>query len=126
MKFNIYADADYAEEVVDRKSYTDYLGKFGGSCIDWESKKQSVVALSSTEAEYYCLCEAPKEAEFLRNFIVEDIGLLNASGLVVLWNDSQSAQSIIKGTNRHKRTKHIDVRWYFVKNLVSEGKVVIE
>ena len=59
-----YADANYANCPIDRKSYTGYLFKFGNAPISWCSKKQSTVALSSTEAEYMSMAEASKESVF--------------------------------------------------------------
>lgn len=57
-----FVDADWANSVVDRKSYTGFAFKLCGSVVSWESTKQKTVALSSTEAEYMSISEAAKEA----------------------------------------------------------------
>ncbi|XP_049317560.1 uncharacterized protein LOC125780129 [Bactrocera dorsalis] len=81
-----FADADWGSNSLDRKSYTGYVFFLGGSAVSWESKRQSSVALSSTEAEYIALSSAAKEAVYLRRLIAE-IGVLNnnnVSDLLVL------------------------------------------
>ena len=60
-------DADWAGEAKSRKSTSGYVFPLGGSTISWKSKKQLVVALSSTEAEYVALCGAAQETVWLRN-----------------------------------------------------------
>ena len=60
-----YADADWAEDVTTRKSTSGYVFQIGNSTVSWSSKRQSVVALSSTEAEYVALSHATQEATWL-------------------------------------------------------------
>jgi len=64
-----YSDANWAQDVEDRKSNSGYLFKFNGGTISWVCRKQSCVALSSTEAEYIALAEACQEAVWLRNLL---------------------------------------------------------
>ena len=66
-----YVDADWAGNIDDRRSYTGFVFLMGGGAVSWESKKQSSVALSSTEAEYMALSQASKEASYLRNLLNE-------------------------------------------------------
>ena len=117
-----FVDSDWASDE-DRKSYTGYVFKFGGSAVSWESRKQSLVALSSTEAEYIGLTEAAKEATFLRNFLGEYVEFQEP---MILYNDNQSAQKLSSNPVFHKRTKHIDIKYHFVREVLQNGVVKIE
>ena len=66
-----FVDADWANCEINRHSYTGFSFKFAGTAVSWEARKQSTVALSSTEAEYMALSEATKEAMNLRSFLKE-------------------------------------------------------
>lgn len=122
MQITGYADADWAANEVDRRSYTGYVFHIGNSLVSWESRKQRTVALSSAEAEYMAISDACKEAVFLRTFLSECV---NINCNVTLWNDSQSAQKLCVNSICHARTKHIDIRHHFVRQLVNEKIVSI-
>lgn len=92
--------------------------------VSHESRKQQTVALSSTEAEYMAVCEASKEAIFLKNLLCE---LINRKNLpVILCNDNQSAKKLSENCMYHKRSKHIDVRFHFIREAVANNLVKIE
>uniref|UniRef100_A0A1E1WHS9 Reverse transcriptase Ty1/copia-type domain-containing protein n=1 Tax=Pectinophora gossypiella TaxID=13191 RepID=A0A1E1WHS9_PECGO len=91
-----------------------------GSAISWESKKQKTVALSSCEAEYMALSEACREALYLQNLECELIGNCNK---IVLYNDNQSALKMASNHYSHKRSKHIDIRYNFIREVISNNKV---
>lgn len=95
-----YADADWASDCVDHKSYTGFMFKMSGSVISFECKKQSTIALSSTEAEYMAICEASKEAIYLKNLLFESKCRNDLP--VLLYNDNQSAQLLTKHSVFHK------------------------
>lgn len=118
-----YADADWASNVNDRKSYTGFIFKLSGAAVAWESCKQRTVALSSTEAEYMALSEASKEAIYLRNLLSE---LLDKECCVTIFNDNQSAQKLALNPIFHKRSKHIDVRYHFVRETVSNKLIDVK
>ena len=82
-------------------------------CISWRSKKQSTVALSSTEAEYMALTEAAQEAIWLKAFLHE-LGAMNSDEAVKIYEDNQGSIALAKNPKFHKRTKHIDIRYHFV------------
>ncbi|CAH2083465.1 unnamed protein product [Euphydryas editha] len=117
-----YVDADWASNSLDRKSFTGFVFKMSGSVISYECKKQTTIALSSTEAEYMAICEASKEAIYLRNLLLE-LNCRNESPILLL-NDNQSAKKLAKNYVFHKRSKHIDVRYHFVRTAV-ENKYVL-
>lgn len=81
-----YADSDWANDISDWKSYTGFYFSLSDGPISWESKKQSTVALSSTEDEYMALTAATKKATFLQRFIYEVTSIPVIP--VTLWNDS--------------------------------------
>lgn len=119
-----FVDADWASDAIDRRSYTGYCFIFSGCVVSHESRKQQTVALSSTEAEYMAVCEASKEAIFLKNLLCE---LINRKNLpVVLCNDNQSAKKLSENCMYHKRSKHIDVRYHFIREAVANDLVKIE
>lgn len=118
-----YADADWANCPIDRRSYTGFWMKLAGSPISWECKKQPTPALSSTEAEYMSLCSVTKEAVFLRRLLEEVTGLINS---VVIYNDSQAAQKLAANPIHHNRTKHIDVKFHFIREMLSQKVIRLE
>jgi len=105
----VYADANFAKDVVDRRSYTGLLVKIGDSTVNWEARKQKVVAMSTAEAEYNALCEGAKEAKFLKN-LLRVLYICDVKDPVKLFSDSLSAQGIVNGVRTHKRVKHIDTK----------------
>lgn len=119
-----YVDSDWGGNSVDRKSYTGFIFYFGGSPITWESRKQKSVALSSTEAEYMAASEASKEAIYLKRLLAE----LNASNedTVTLHIDNQGAQKLAENPVHHKRSKHIDIRFHHIRDLVQNKEVKLE
>jgi hypothetical protein len=88
-----YADADWGSDIQDRKSNSGYCFQFLNSTIMWSSRKQSMVTLSSTEAEYIALAEALKEAVWIRR-ILEDLNQV-VVGPTVVYEDNQSCIRLI-------------------------------
>lgn len=118
-----FVDADWASSTIDRRSYTGYAFKLSGSVVSWESSKQKTVALSSTEAEYMAISEAAKEAIYLRGLLLELTG--NATN-ITLFNDNQSALNLSVNPVYHKRSKHIDVRHHFIREIISDNLVNVD
>ncbi|CAM8931496.1 unnamed protein product [Rhodiola kirilowii] len=110
-----YVDSDYANNKDNRKSTTSFFFTWAGNCISWKSQLQSIVALSSTEAEYIASTEAVKEAILLKGMIKEIQGVFR---IPILHMDSQSALYLCKDHVYHEKTKHIDVRFHFIRNTV--------
>ena len=95
----------------------------GGNTVSWKTNLQHVVALSTTEAEYIALTEAIKEALWLKGF-TRELGL--SDGDVAVYCDSQSAIHLSKNSVFHERTKHIDVRLHFIKDVISDKLVEVK
>ncbi|KAL0296697.1 UNVERIFIED_CONTAM: Retrovirus-related Pol polyprotein from transposon TNT 1-94 [Sesamum radiatum] len=115
-----YVDSNYANDRDSRRSTTSYVFTLCGACISWKSQLQNIVALSTTEAEYIATTEAFKEAIWLKGILTE-IGFLNKK--VTIFSDSQSSIQLCKNPVFHDRTKHIDVRYHFIRDIV--GKEII-
>lgn len=115
-----YSDADWASDA-DRKSYTGYVFKYGGNSISWGSYKQSCISLSSTEAEYISLSEACREAVFLQALLKEL--LVISSCKIVMYCDNQSAMQLAVNKVHHKRSKHIEIRYHYVRDMVDRFNV---
>jgi hypothetical protein len=121
--FHGYADAAYAN-MDDLKSTSGYVFIVGGGAITWRSKKQTTVALSSTEAEYVALSEAGREACWLRS-LYEELGYSQKSPSLIK-GDNDGSIAMARNPQFHKRSKHIEIRWHWVRDLVQEQSVTIE
>lgn len=108
-----YCDADYAGDKESRRSTSGCVFMVGGAAISWRSERQSVVATSTTEAEYIAAAEAVKEMIWLKRFLEEMTGSCIKP---LLRMDNQSAMKLIDNPVMHRRTKHIDVRYHFVRD----------
>jgi len=115
-----YSDADYANDINKRRSTTRWVFRLWNSTISWKSSLQHVVALSTTEAEYIALLEAFKEAMWLKGLVSELLGLEVKANLLC---DNQSAIHLYKNQAHHEKTKHIDVRLHFIREMI-ENKYV--
>ena len=118
-----YVDSDYAGDMDDRRSTTGYVFTLAGGPICWKSSVQSIVAMSTTEAEYMAVAEAAKEALWLTG-LVKELGV--EQGGVRLHCDSQSVIYLAKNQVYHARTKHIDVRFHKIRELLTTGQIVLE
>lgn len=116
--FHGYADAAYAN-TDGLKSTTGYVFLAAGGAITWKSKKQTVIALSSTEAEYIALSEAGRETCWLRNLYGE-LGFPEKSATIIK-GDNDGAVILTRNPQFHNRSKHIAIRHHWVRDLVTNG-----
>jgi len=119
-----YCDADWAGDVDQRRSFTGYVFTLGSGAISWASKKQTTVALSSAEAEYMAISAAAQELIWLRA-LLKEMGF-EQKGPTMLQNDNRGAVALTKDPVDSKRTKHIDVRHHFVRQLREENVLIVE
>lgn len=117
-----FCDSDFAGDPTSRKSTTGYIIYYCNGPISWTSRKQPIVSLSSTEAEFIAAAECTKELLYVKSVIEE---LLGESVMTELNVDNQSALNIIKNGQFGKRSKHIDVRFHFINEKVSEGLIKV-
>ncbi|GMP43055.1 hypothetical protein CsSME_00012568 [Camellia sinensis var. sinensis] len=116
-----YADSDWAGDVTDRKSTSGFCMFLGDSLIPWKSKKQSVVARSTTEAEYRAMAHATAEIVWLR-CLLSDLGVSQSSP-TPLYCDNRSAVQIAHNTVFHERTKHIEIDCHFVRQHLQSASI---
>lgn len=118
-----YADADWGGDVHDRKSNTGYCFKYLGAPISWTSRKQTMVTLSSTEAEYIALVEATQEALWITR-ILKDLNQ-ELIGPPVIYEDNQSCIKLLQNDRSSPRTKHIATKYHFVRELFKSRDIDI-
>lgn len=120
-KITGYCDADWASDVCDRKSCTGYIFLLQGGAISWRSHKQQTVALSTAEAEYMSMSSAAQEALWLQQLHAE-LGQLQSTPLII-FSDNQSAIKLSNNDCYLPRSKHIDIRYHFLKDHVNNLKI---
>lgn len=144
-----YSDSDWGSDVDDRKSVSGYTFLLCNGAVSWHSKKQATVAKSTVEAEYVGLSITASEAKWEIQFLKE-LGfyemLMHESGdrktkkfkyehtgtegheikPLTIYGDNQGSQSLAKNPKDHSRTKHIDIHYHFIRNMIEEKTINIE
>ena len=119
-----YTDSDWAGSLDDRKSTSGYIFCLGTKPISWSSKKQKTVALSSAEAEYIAATDAACEAVWLKR-LIEDLQQ-GDNDPTIIHCDNMSAIAMTKNPVFHARSKHIELRHHFIRDLVNNGEITME
>ena len=117
-----YCDADWGQDPIDRKSISGYIFQINNVAISWSSKKQPTVALSSMEAEYMALTHAAKELLWLKKLIAE-INEDSAPNAITIFSDNQSAIAYAHDDQFHARSKHIDIRYHFIREAIQRNDI---
>jgi len=152
-----FTDSDWAGDIDSRKSTSGYVFTLHSGAISWKSRKQNVVATSSTEAEYIASTEAVKEGLWLRRLMAEirgsqqpandgtptedlhDIDTRNEWGCLlpsekattsqsmnhsqIIFADNQGAIKLSENPKHHSRSKHIDVKFHFIREASQQGLI---
>ncbi|HVH80080.1 MAG TPA: Ty1/Copia family ribonuclease HI, partial [Stellaceae bacterium] len=103
------------------RSTSGYVLKVGTGAVSWCSKLQPIVSLSTTEAEYIAAVEAGKEIVWMRNILTEFGYKLDSPSILNI--DNQSAISVAKNPEHHGRMKHLDLRFYWLRDTVEAGHI---
>ncbi|KAG2017226.1 hypothetical protein CC2G_015300 [Coprinopsis cinerea AmutBmut pab1-1] len=119
---HIYTDADWANGP-DRKSISGYVITLAGGAIAWSSKKQNTVALSTAEAEYVATTHAAKQVLWHRH-LLEELEFFPPETSTI-FSDNQAAIAISRHPEFHPRTKHIDLAYHFLRDLVANNTLEI-
>ncbi|GJQ98767.1 retrovirus-related pol polyprotein from transposon TNT 1-94 [Tanacetum coccineum] len=119
----VYADSDHAGDYIDRKS-TSGVCTFMGCCLtSWFSKKQTVLAISTTEAEYVSARKACQQVLWMKQVLIDyDVRLYD----IPIICDNKGAIDLSKNHIQHSRTKHIEIRHHFLHDNVQKGNISIE
>lgn len=116
-----FTDSDYAGDVDDRRSTTGYVFMIGCAAVSWCSRKQPVVTLSTTEAEFIAACAGGCQAVWLRRITAAMGETQNEA--TVIYCDNSSTIKLSKNPILHGRSKHIDIRFHFLRDLCKEKTI---
>ncbi|POM75488.1 mitochondrial protein [Phytophthora palmivora] len=118
---NGYCDSDWGNDPDTRKSITGFVHCMAGGVISWASRRQSIVAQSTAEAEYVAACEACMDGQGLRNVLIEVFPELETK--LRMGIDNQAAFVMATNPTYSRRTRHIELRWHFVRDQVAKRTV---
>jgi len=113
-----FTDSDYAGDIEDRKNTSDYVFILSGGAVSWSSKKQPIVTLSTTEAEFVAAAACACQAIWMRR-ILEKLNH-EQEGCTTLMCDNSSTIKLSRNPIMHGRNKHIDVRFHFLRDLTRD------
>jgi hypothetical protein len=116
-----YSDSDHADDINTSKSTSGILFFLGKCPISWQSIKHQVVAMSSCKAEYIAASTASTQTLWLARLLGDLLG--GDAGAVELRVDSLSALALAKNLVFHERSKHIQVRYHFIRDCLAEGSI---
>lgn len=134
-----FTDADHAGDTDDRKSTGGYIFYVNGSCVSWTAKKMNFIATSTMEAEYMAASSAAKEAIWLRALVIDIISKngMNKDGFyqenypdkpkpVMMFGDNQASIKVAYNSELHKKSKHIDVAFHFLRQRINMEYICFE
>jgi hypothetical protein len=119
-----YSDSDHGGDTVERRSTGGMAFYLNENLITWCSQKQKTVSLSSCESEFMAATAAAKQALWLRNLISEITK--QKPKPVTLFVDNNSAIALMKNPVFHGRSKHIDLKYHFIRECVERGQIVVK
>ena len=105
----------------DRRAISGYAFLIDGGAVSWSSKRQEIVSLSTTKSEYVAATHGGKEALWLRSLISEVFS--NITSPTTLFSDNQAAIALTRDNQYHLQTKHIDVRYHWIRWVVEKGSI---
>ena len=112
-----WVDSDWAADLDSRRSHTGYILMMSGGAVSWKSRRQDCVSLSTSEAEYVAASQCGQEVVYLRE-ILNDFGF-PPTGPTRVYEDNLACVAMSENPVRRKYSRHIDIRRYFVRDLVS-------
>ena len=119
-----FSDSDLSGHMDDRRSTGGIAFYLNESLVTWVSQKQRCVALSSCEAEFMAATAATCQAIWLRNLLGQVTG--KCIGPVIIYIDNKSAIDLARNPVFHGRSKHIDIRYHFIRECIERGEIVVK
>ena len=119
-KIEAYVDSDWAGDPDTRRSTCGYIIHVNGCPVGWKSKTMKTIALSSCEAEFMALTEVCREVMWMCRFF-DEIGLKYS--MPEVYSDSSSALNWAEDPIQHQRNKHVEIKYYYVRDMVAKGNV---
>ncbi len=123
MELEAYVDSDYAGDTHERKSTSGYVVMLGGGAIQWKSKLQDTVSLSSSEAEYKALSTCAAEISYLKR-VLSDVGFIQNT--VKMYEDNIGAMKLAESWESTRRTKHIDIRFHNIREMIENEEITLK
>jgi hypothetical protein len=119
-----YSDSDHGSDVMQRRSTGGMAFYLGENLITWNSYKQKTVSLSSCESEFKAATAAAQQALWLRSLFSEV--MKQKPDIVTLYVDNNSAIALMKNAVFHGRSKHIDIKYHFIRECIEEGQIMVK
>ena len=113
-----YTDANWGNDRLDRKSITGSTIYYGKNPILWSTRKQSVVALSTAEAEYIACAHVTCDLMYLQS-VLQD--LTQECDIPTIYVDNQSALNMLHSYENSKRSRHIDIKYHYIKDVINKS-----
>ena len=118
-----FCDSDWAGDLDQRHSTYGYVFVLNGGPVTWTTRTQKSIAMSTTEAEYVALSETARESIWICRLIT-DLGH-QLDGPIMIRSDNQGAIALSKNPELHKRTKHIEIRYHFIRQQIANDSVMV-
>jgi hypothetical protein len=116
-----YIDSDWVGSIADRKNPSACCFSLGSTMISWKSRKQSNISLSAVEGEYIAACSTSCEAIWLRKLLTSLFDLeMEATSILC---DNQSCIKMTKNLIFHDKSKHIEIRYHYIRDMVQRGAI---
>ena len=116
-----YTDSDYVGDLNDRKSTSGYIFLLGSGAVSWLSKKQPIITLSTTKAEFVAAAGCASQVVWMRR-VLNQLGHVQKKSTLVMCNNSSTIK-LSKNPVMHGRSKHIDVRFHFFRELANDETI---
>jgi transposase InsO family protein len=123
-ELTVYSDADYGGCIKTGCSTTGVVCLYGGGAVTWFSQRQKSTSLSTTESEIIAASEAARELVWLKRLFESLVGQREMPPIIYV--DNEAAIRLAQNPEYHKRTKHIPIRHFFVRQQVSEGEMIVK
>ena len=117
-----YINVDFAKAVNNRHFINDYVFFLSKNLISWNSKRQNLITQSSCESKYVVFNEVNKEAIWLRQ-LLHQLKIILKKMLTVIWTDNQKTIVFAENSKFHRRIKHIDVKYHWVREAIADDKI---